>query len=205
MRPGTSKNAVEELKARWHLGFGVNFSSRLTDTNYRRIASIASVYCSIMANKTVLISGGNRGLGLSLVETFSKAGWNVLATARNVASLPLNIKNVKGYALDLSKHEDIVGLADSLVSSGDVTSLDLVIHNAGFNPKDQKHVQGYFDSTFYAANFSAANVNESMMINALHPMELTGRLFPILSDDAIVIAISSWLGSIGNKVRKHRT
>ena len=39
-----------------------------------------------------------------------------------------------------------------------------------------------------------------MMINALHPMELTGRLFPVLAEDAIVIAISSWLGSIGAKV-----
>ena len=38
-----------------------------------------------------------------------------------------------------------------------------------------------------------------MVINVLHPMELTGRLFPILAPDAVVIAVSSWLGSIGAK------
>lgn len=148
--------------------------------------------------KTVLITGGNRGLGLSLVKTFSEAGWKVLATARKVESLPTNLANVTPYELDLSIHGQVVQLANTLLTT--VPTIDVVIHNAGFNPKDQKHIEGYFDSTFYTEKFSAANVSESMLINALHPMELTGRLFPILSQDAIVIAITSWLGSIGAKV-----
>lgn len=150
--------------------------------------------------KTVLITGGNRGLGLSLVKTFSAAGWNVLATARKVESLPTDLANVTPYALDLSSHDQVVELADKLIK--EVPSIDVIIHNAGFNPKDQKHIEGYFDSTFYTEKFSAANVSESMMINALHPMELTGRLFPILANDGIVIAITSWLGSIGAKVSR---
>ncbi len=149
--------------------------------------------------KTVLITGGNRGLGLSLVKTFSAAGWKVLATARKVESLPSDLPNVTPYELDLSVHDQVVQLATTLIST--VPTIDVIIHNAGFNPKDQKHIEGYFDSTFYTEKFSAANVAESMLINALHPMELTGRLFPILANDAIVIAITSWLGSIGAKVR----
>ncbi|KAG7351946.1 short-chain dehydrogenase/reductase SDR [Nitzschia inconspicua] len=124
-------------------------------------------------SKTVLITGGNRGLGLALVECFAaQEDWKVIATARRMDSLP-SVADEK-LELDLASHES-------------------------FNPKDQKQTPGYFDSTFYCKDFSAANVNESMMINALHPMEMTGRLMPILTKDATVLAISSWLGSISSK------
>ena len=42
---------------------------------------------STAPTKTVLITGGNRGLGKAFVECFVKAGWNVLARARRVESL----------------------------------------------------------------------------------------------------------------------
>jgi NAD(P)-dependent dehydrogenase (short-subunit alcohol dehydrogenase family) len=152
-------------------------------------------------NKTVLITGGNRGLGKALVECFaSKPDWTVVATARQASSLPQGT-NIRGYSLDLSQHDDIVQFAQTLTSEQQgARRISLIIHNAGFNPKDNKSVPGYFESTFYAKDFSAANVAESMMINALHPMELTGRLMPLMTTDCVVVAISSWLGSIGNKV-----
>jgi hypothetical protein len=74
----------------------------------------------------------------------------------------------------------------------------------GSTPRTSRQVvEGYqyFESTFYCKDFSAANVvAESMMINVLHPMELTGLLTPILTDDSVVTAFSSWLGSIRKKV-----
>jgi NAD(P)-dependent dehydrogenase (short-subunit alcohol dehydrogenase family) len=105
-------------------------------------------------------------------------------------------------ALDLASHDSVVQLSMTLVQRFSDTKIDCVIHNAGFNPKDVPATErpaGYFESTFYAEHFSAAHVAESMLINALHPMELTGRLWPVLSKDCTVIAISSWLGSIGEK------
>jgi NAD(P)-dependent dehydrogenase (short-subunit alcohol dehydrogenase family) len=147
-------------------------------------------------SKTVLITGGNRGLGLSLVECFAaQKDWTVIATARRIDSLP-GAADQK-FELDLASHKSVMDLVDSLLQAGQ--TIDCIIHNAGFNPKDQKQIPGYFESTFYCKDFSAANVAESMMINALHPMELTGRLMPILANDASVLAISSWLGSIGSK------
>lgn len=112
-------------------------------------------------------------------------------------SLPDNLENVTKFSLDLASHDSVVKLAENLLQRQ--TTIDVIIHNAGFNPKDQKDREGYFESTFYAHQFSAVNVGESMTINALHPMELTGRLFPVFAKDAVVIAISSWLGSIGAK------
>lgn len=40
-----------------------------------------------MPNKTVLITGSNRGLGLSFAKYYAKAGWDVIATTRKGANL----------------------------------------------------------------------------------------------------------------------
>lgn len=143
--------------------------------------------------KTVLITGGNRGLGLALVKCFATMGWNVLATARNLDTLPKDL--CVAYPLDLQQSAQL----DHLVHLLSDRKIDLLIHNAGFNPKDVKE-GGFFESTFYAKHFSAQNVAECCMINALNPMELTGKLLANhLTNDCIVIGISSWLGSIGTK------
>lgn len=36
------------------------------------------------AEKTVLITGATRGLGLTFAKHYTKAGWKVIGTARNV-------------------------------------------------------------------------------------------------------------------------
>lgn len=151
--------------------------------------------------KTVLITGGNRGLGQALVKQFASShnknhdgGWRVLATARNIDSLPIDQCDER-FQLDLSQQSDI----DALVQKLKGETIACIIHNAGYNPKDNKDVPGYFESTFSYRQFSAKNVAESLLINALHPMELTGKLLPTTTEDCHVIAISSWLGSIGAK------
>lgn len=146
------------------------------------------------SKKTVLITAGNRGLGKALVDAFHDAGWTVLATARRPEMLAEKLE--KRLTLDLSKKDTV----DTLVSEiKGKYSIDLIIHNAGFNPKDVKGQPGYFESTFTVKDFSADNVAESCMINALLPMELTGKLSSMLTDSAAVIAISSWLGSMTKK------
>jgi NAD(P)-dependent dehydrogenase (short-subunit alcohol dehydrogenase family) len=148
--------------------------------------------------KTVLVTAGNRGLGLAVVKSFEKAGWTVLATARKVDdSLPATATDHRHYVLDLSSQASLDALVSQILSEGH--RIDCIIHNAGFNPKDVKDRPGYFESTFYMKDFRAEAVAESCMINALYPMELTGKLLPVLTKDAVVIAISSWLGSMEGK------
>jgi NAD(P)-dependent dehydrogenase (short-subunit alcohol dehydrogenase family) len=162
-------------------------------------------------SKTILITGGNRGLGLALVRCFvnasSEAGaWNVVTTARRVESFPADVlgaQNVKVYPLDLQNSTSVDSLVQLLVGTTTAIptpKLNVIIHNAGFNPKDVKEGD-FFESTFYAKCFSALSVAECCYINALHPMELTGKLLAgnCLAEDCMVLGISSWLGSITNK------
>lgn len=192
-------------------------TSTMSDPPVPTVAPAPPVAPTVSSTKTVLITGGNRGLGLALVQAFAATpGWSVMATARNVDTLPKELCNGGTFALDLNHASHIDNLVHLLVAQqqqhpgGEAPSplnnlpIDVLIHNAGFNPKDVKDNSGYFESTFYAKHFSAQNVAESCRINALHPMELTGKLMAavspqLLSDTAIVIGISSWLGSISKK------
>lgn len=145
---------------------------------------------------TVLITGASRGLGAGLASIFHAEGWHVLGTARDAATL--NGAHVDtAFELDLSDPESIRLFASAATKAD--RQVDLLINNAGFNPKDRKDDPDYFQSTFRIENFSAKNVADSMWINALAPTELVSRLLPILAVEAVVLNISSWLGSIGEK------
>ncbi|MEL7113337.1 MAG: SDR family NAD(P)-dependent oxidoreductase [Pseudomonadota bacterium] len=147
-------------------------------------------------HKTVLVTGANRGLGAAIAAVFHKAGWHVVGTSRNVDALPSDIVDTP-LALDLSDLASLRSLAKAVNESG--VKISLLINNAGFNPKDKRGDPNYFQSTFKIDQFSATNVAESMWINALTPIELVSKLIPSLADDAVVLNISSWLGSIGQK------
>lgn len=145
--------------------------------------------------KTVLITGASRGLGKSLSDNFAANGWTVYAAARNPDAIEAG-PNVIPVALDLSDDGSVVAAAEFIGGSGN--KLDVLINNAGTNPKDSK-VEGFFASTFRIAEFSPAAVDQSLWINALMPMRLTSLLLGSLSDDAVILNVSSWLGSISQK------
>jgi NAD(P)-dependent dehydrogenase (short-subunit alcohol dehydrogenase family) len=150
------------------------------------------------AQKTALVTGANRGLGAAIAATFHAAGWRLIGTARHHETLE-SPEIDAAHALDLSDRESLHAFAAMINETGEV--IDLLVNNAGFNPKDRKDDPDYFRSTFAIESFSAENVAQSMWINALAPTELVSRLLPSLSDEAVVVNISSWLGSIGGKAR----
>lgn len=145
--------------------------------------------------KCVMITGANRGLGKALLDTFRTTGWSVIATARDTTALPADA-SIDAVSLDLSSYGSVRRCAEEIRATG--KTVDLLIQNAGYNPKDSKD-DSYFRSTFNIAHFSGANVADSLHINALAPMELTSNLLPVLAPEAVVVMISSWLGSIGEK------
>lgn len=120
----------------------------------------------------------------------------MIGTARNADALSPETIDMP-HVLDLSDPVSLRDLTKTISESG--AKINLLISNAGFNPKDKKDDPDYFQSTFKIDHFSATNVAESMWINALMPTELVSRLLPNLTDDAVVLNISSWLGSIGEK------
>ena len=85
--------------------------------------------------KTVLITGGSRGIGLASALRFSKEGWNVYITSRKEENLQAVLKDhpeLKGF---VAKADDLAAASTTCKAIVDETgSLDVLINNAGTNP-----------------------------------------------------------------------
>lgn len=130
--------------------------------------------------KTVLITGGNRGIGLELCKQYLQAGYKVIATCRKpspeLSSLDVSIIE----QVELSHEDGIQKLIDALSE----TSLDLVIYNAGILIQDK------LDSAEYQ------NLENQFKINAIAPMMLSQSISKNLSAGSRLVFITSRMGSI---------
>lgn len=105
--------------------------------------------------KTVLITGGTRGIGKELAIKFAKMNYNVAITYFNSDNLASELNNFYGvYAIkaDVSNYNLAKAVIDSVVSK--FGGIDILINNAAVAPK-QKPLFDVSDSEFY----SVINVN----------------------------------------------
>ena len=145
-------------------------------------------------SQTVLITGASRGIGLGLVKTFIKNGFNVIATCRNPsAATELNqvlesSKQSPAVALDVASDESVLQLEKYLESNNIV--VDHLINNAGVAAKNHPH-----DNT---ANIDRADMINQYNINVVGVAKVTEASGVLRKENTIgkVINISSLLGSI---------
>ncbi|TMW59000.1 hypothetical protein Poli38472_007145 [Pythium oligandrum] len=139
-------------------------------------------------NKTVLITGSSRGIGLALASHYHVAGWNVIAAARNpVNADQLKALNVyKTVQLDVSDEASVLQAAKELEGE----AIDLVINNAGM---------AYMDSFLTATK---ADIIHTFEVNSVGPFLVSRAFLPHLkaavaaNGTATLAQISSGLGSI---------
>ena len=76
--------------------------------------------------KTVLITGGNKGIGLELTKQFLELNYSIIIIARDFSNFELkNNSKIKQVEFDLSKVDEIPNLISSL------EDIDILINNAG--------------------------------------------------------------------------
>ena len=86
-------------------------------------------------NKTILISGSTKGIGLEIARKFYDNNWNVIITSRSnieIESLqfPINKQStLKHFKVDFTKQNDISLLRQQLAL--DKTRIDCLISNVG--------------------------------------------------------------------------
>lgn len=144
--------------------------------------------------KTWLITGASRGIGLEMARQLLAAGENVVATCRNpetanelqalARGTGTSGGQIKILALDVGDPASITAAAAALKG----TRIDVLVNNAGVLA--DKHLD------FAETDFS--NVIRSFEINAIGPMRVTRALIPMLeaSPRPVVISITSKMGSI---------
>ncbi|MEG0899088.1 MAG: 3-oxoacyl-ACP reductase FabG [Oscillospiraceae bacterium] len=90
-----------------------------------------------MSNKTVIVTGASKGIGLETAKLFAEKGWNVAInynkTAKTALELCDKINEQGGNAIavkaDISKREDVVKLFSEAINK--FGKIDCLVNNAG--------------------------------------------------------------------------
>lgn len=136
-------------------------------------------------DRTALIIGASRGLGLGLTRQLSARGWQVIATARDPqrATELAAIPGVRVEALDIADAAQVDALPARLAG----VTLDLLYINAGIaGPQDKAASASTIDE-----------VGQLFMTNAVAPIRLAEAMRALLNPRTGVIAfVSSIMGSV---------
>jgi len=85
-------------------------------------------------NKTVLITGGSKGIGLEITKTFLRHQANVIILARNKPKRKIQSKGNAGYFIECDiRNLDSIDSAIELIASK-YKSIDVLVNNAGGSP-----------------------------------------------------------------------
>jgi len=129
---------------------------------------------------TVLITGGNRGIGLELCRQYHARGDDVIAVCRTTSD-ELNALDIRVIdKVNVADGDDVERLAGEL----DDVSLDILINNAGILRSD----------AIERLDFDA--MLEQYRVNAIGPLRVTQALRGSLGKGAKVGIVSSRVGSI---------
>ena len=131
---------------------------------------------------TALVTGSNRGIGLSFVKLLKARGDTVIAACRHetpeLAALGVEIAS----GVDVASDKSINLLAEKLKGR----HVDLLINNAGILSVESLE------------NLDLAAIQRQMEVNAYGPLRVTQKLSPLLARGSKVALITSRMGSIGD-------
>ena len=139
---------------------------------------------------SILITGCNKGIGLSLVKQYLGLDWQVYATARQpqkaheLLALANDHKNLQIHTLDVCNAEQRNALAQALQ---DIT-IDILINNAG--------IWGQMGSNF--TNTDEQKWLNAFQVNTIAPMQMMQTFAANIaaSNIGIIANMSSKMGSI---------
>ena len=153
---------------------------------------------SSQSNKTVLVTGGNKGIGFAICKGLLDVGFDVFLAARDpekgqnaIAKLTTDNNLVKLVELDVTDDNSIENAVEQVSQRTD--SLDVLVNNAGIYPDSRGAEQGVNILTI-----SRDLLTKTMNTNAFSPIDITQAFLPLLEKAANpkVINVSSGNGQL---------
>lgn len=143
---------------------------------------------TVATQKTALLIGASRGLGLAMAQEYLKRGWRVIATGR--ATSMDRLRGLSGplqaETLDITVPEQVADLRARLAG----LRLDLLFVNAGVKNDDRETI----------ADVSTEEFIRVMVTNALSPMRTIEALQDLVQAHGTIGVMSSGQGSVTNNV-----
>lgn len=148
---------------------------------------------------TVLITGGNKGLGAETARRLGELGWRVFLGARDEARgreaaerLAAGGADVTFVPLDVTS-DDSVGAAVETVR-GSTDELDVLINNAGITGEQV----GPMDKLTSPEETLPQHLIPVFRVNVFGPVRVTHAFLPLLraADDPRVVMVTSGAGSL---------
>lgn len=136
-----------------------------------------------MVNRTVLITGGNKGIGLEITRLFIDKGYKILVVARNFSGFTFaKNENVKQIKFDLGQIDKIPALIANL------GKIDILINNAGV-----MHTLPYED-------YPQEKINSIIKLNLEAPVALIREISKIMLQNGggRIVNNASIAGEIGH-------
>jgi NAD(P)-dependent dehydrogenase (short-subunit alcohol dehydrogenase family) len=143
-----------------------------------------------LTDRHALITGGTRGIGLAIAQTFAAAGAKVTVCSRKEASVFAAVASIRsnggaahGVAADVGRVDDIASLADNAESH--FGRVDILVNNAATNP--------HFGPILEIAE---SDWDRTMAINLKGPFLLSQRLGRKMSEagKGTIVNIASTAG-----------
>ena len=132
-------------------------------------------------NKTIVVTGGTKGIGRAIVDKFAHEGFTVLTCARTEEdNFP---ENVHFFKADMSKKAEVLAFADFVKAT--VNQVDILVNNTGFFLPGQIHneEEGTLEAMIETNLYSAYHLTRALVGDMIAQKE--GYIFNICSTASI--------------------
>lgn len=142
-----------------------------------------------LQNKTILVTGGTRGIGFEIASAFSQAGARVAICGRDHAALQSAAAKMRGdvkcIEADLAAPQSITAIAKAVEDT--FGELNILINNAAIQLN-----YSFFDRPYADLE---ADIEREFVVDLVAPVKLTAALLPILrrSGEGAIVNLGSAL------------
>lgn len=150
-------------------------------------------------NKTIIVTGGSRGIGAAIVNLLAKEGYNVVLNYNKSEEIAKKIQEeltIKGYNVeifkaDVSKREEVKKLVNFTIQK--FKEIDVLVNNAGIS------------QTKLFTDITQEDWNTMLNINLNSVFHMSQEVVPhmIHKKEGCIINISSIWGMIGASCEVH--
>lgn len=128
--------------------------------------------------KTLVITGGSKGIGLATARLFAAEGYRVV----NISRSPIALAGAVQLGIDIAEPDWVARHAEAVRAAVAGSATIALVHNAGLLTKDS------------VANVDAAALHRVLQVNVVACVQLDQLLLPLMGVGSAIIYVGSTLG-----------